>query len=130
VSSETLHEPFEKLTPFTIDLHRALQSIKEELDAIDWYQQRADITPDPELKAILEHNRDEEKEPAVMVLEWIRRHDPAFAEAMSTYLFTEGDLTAIEERKEHGEAGGESPSGEGRAGAIAEVLTVGSLKGT
>ncbi|MEZ4331794.1 MAG: ferritin-like domain-containing protein [Myxococcota bacterium] len=89
---EGLHEPAEKLSPKTLDMHRAIVSLIEELEAVDWYQQRADACGDPELKAILEHNRDEEKEHAAMVLEWIRRRDPAFSKELKDYLFTEKSL--------------------------------------
>jgi ferritin-like protein len=104
MSSESYHEPYDKLSTESLELHRAVQSLKEELDAVDWYQQRIDASTDPELKAILAHNRDEEKEHAAMIMEWIRRHDAAFAAAMKTYLFTEGDLIAIEEAAEAREA--------------------------
>ena len=76
MSSETLHEDPEKLGPEVIDHHRAIASLMEELEAVDWYNQRAKATKNPELRAILEHNRDEEKEHAAMALEWIRRNDP------------------------------------------------------
>jgi ferritin-like protein len=89
---EGLHEPAEKLSPKTLDMHRAIVSLIEELEAVDWYQQRADACGDPELKAILEHNRDEEKEHAAMVLEWIRRRDPAFSKELKDHLFTEKSL--------------------------------------
>lgn len=94
------HEPMDKLSNKTKDLHRALNSLIEELEAVDWYQQRADVTDDEELRDILAHNRDEEKEHAAMILEWIRRNDDAMAEELKTYLFTEGKITEIEE-KEH-----------------------------
>ncbi len=94
------HEPMDKLSNKTKDLHRALNSLIEELEAVDWYQQRVDVTDDEELKDILAHNRDEEKEHAAMILEWIRRNDDAMAEELKTYLFTEGKITGIEE-KEH-----------------------------
>jgi ferritin-like protein len=94
------HAPYEKLKPQTQDMARAIQSLMEELEAIDWYGQRMDVTSDDELKRVLEHNRDEEKEHASMLLEWIRRRDPKFDEALRTYLFTEGDVTAIEEKVE------------------------------
>ena len=91
------NEPFDKLTKKTLELHRALHSLIEELEAVDWYQQRVDVTEDEELKGILVHNRDEEKEHAAMILEWIRRNDSAMAEELKTYLFTEGKITEIEE---------------------------------
>ncbi len=88
MAHEGYHEPFEVLSPTTRDLHRALVSLMEELEAVDWYGQRIDACQDQELKAILIHNRDEEKEHAAMVLEWIRRHDPAFSGHLKDYLFT------------------------------------------
>jgi len=89
VSSIGYHEPIDELSAETRDMHRALVSLMEELEAVDWYNQRADACKDLELKAILEHNRDEEKEHAAMVLEWIRRHDPIFSSELNDYLFTE-----------------------------------------
>ena len=76
-----------------------MNSLIEELEAVNWYQQRVDATDDEELKAILAHNRDEEKEHAAMILEWLRRNDDAFAEELKTYLFTEGKITEIEEEE-------------------------------
>ena len=96
MSSEVLHEDANKLGPEVIDQHRAIVSLMEELEAVDWYNQRAKATGNPELRAILEHNRDEEKEHAAMVLEWLRRSDPKFAEHLKTFLFTEGPITGIE----------------------------------
>jgi ferritin-like protein len=96
MAHEGYHEPIEKLSPATRDLHRAILSVMEELEAVDWYQQRADATDDPQLRAILVHNRDEEKEHAAMTLEWIRRMDPKFDEMLRKYLFTSGDITAVE----------------------------------
>jgi ferritin-like protein len=89
MSSVGFHEPPESLTPRTRDLHRAIVSLMEELEAIDWYQQRADACTDKDLKAVLAHNRDEEKEHAAMLLEWIRRKDPAFSKELKDYLFTD-----------------------------------------
>ncbi|MFW6159624.1 MAG: encapsulin-associated ferritin-like protein [Acidobacteriota bacterium] len=92
------HEISEKLSKKTKELHRALNSLIEELEAIDWYQQRVDSTEDEELKAILAHNRDEEKEHAAMLLEWLRRNDSSFAKELKEYLFTKGKITEIEEK--------------------------------
>jgi uncharacterized protein len=89
MSSVGYHEPINELSDETRDMHRAIVSLMEELEAVDWYNQRADACSDPELKAILEHNRDEEKEHAAMVLEWIRRKDPAFSHELKDYLFTD-----------------------------------------
>ena len=99
-SSATLHEPADELSAHTIDIHRAVVSLIEELEAIDWYNQRAEAAKDPQLKAILKHNRDEEIEHATMTLEWIRRNMSKFDETLRTYLFTKGDVTAIEEKVE------------------------------
>jgi len=109
-NSEGLHEPESLLSPETIDRHRALTSLQEELEAADWYDQRVDATSDPELGAILAHNRDEEKEHAMMLLEWLRRHDSALDEHMRTYLFTDVPVTEIESGNE-GAAGGDAVGG-------------------
>jgi ferritin-like protein len=100
LASAGTHEPPEKLTARTLDLHRALVSLQEEFEAIDWYQQRVDVTSDPELKRILEHNRDEEKEHAAMVLEWLRRNDVGMARVIRTYIGTTRPIVAIEEQEE------------------------------
>ena len=93
MASEGFHESSQDLTPQTRNMHRAILSLMEELEAIDWYQQRVDATTDDDLRAILAHNRDEEKEHASMVLEWIRRHDPAFDQHLKEYLFTTTPIT-------------------------------------
>lgn len=89
VSNEGYHEPIEELSDETRNMHRAIVSLMEELEAVDWYNQRVDACKDPELKAILAHNRDEEKEHASMTLEWIRRNDPVFEKELKDYLFTD-----------------------------------------
>ena len=89
MANEGYHEAIEDLTDETRDMHRAITSLMEELEAVDWYNQRVDACKDPELKAILEHNRDEEKEHAAMVLEWIRRKDSVMDKELKDYLFTE-----------------------------------------
>ncbi len=89
MANEGYHEPIELLSPKTRDMHRAITSLMEELEAVDWYNQRVDACENLELKAILEHNRDEEKEHAAMVLEWIRRQDPRFDKELKDYLFTD-----------------------------------------
>lgn len=94
--SAGLHEPEDRLTPLVIDRHRAAVSIQEELEAVDWYDQRVAATTDAELAEILAHNRDEEKEHASMVLEWLRRHDPVLDQHLRTYLFTEGSIVGEE----------------------------------
>ncbi|MBW8369739.1 MAG: ferritin-like domain-containing protein [Thiobacillus sp.] len=89
MANEGYHEPVETLSTETRDMHRAIISLMEELEAVDWYNQRVDACTDPELRAILKHNRDEEKEHAAMVMEWIRRHDPRFDKELRDYLFTD-----------------------------------------
>jgi ferritin-like protein len=115
VSSEGLHEDAAELRPETIDRHRAIASLMEELEAVDWYDQRIDATTDPDLAAILRHNRDEEKEHAAMVLEWIRRHDPVIDRHLRTYLFSEGSVL---EREEEAEAEGAATGDDGPGLAI------------
>jgi ferritin-like protein len=119
--SAGLHEPADQLESATIDRHRAITSIQEELEAIDWYDQRVDATHDATLAAVLAHNRDEEKEHAAMTLEWLRRRDPVMDQHLRTYLFTEGSILETEHEAEH-ESGGDEDD-EGRS------LGIGSLKG-
>jgi uncharacterized protein len=95
MSSETLHEDPKAIGPTIIDKHRAIVSLMEELEAVDWYDQRVAATADEELKAVLAHNRDEEKEHAAMVLEWLRRHDPKLDTNLRKYLFSEEPLSAL-----------------------------------
>ncbi len=92
MANEGYHEPIEELSSATRDMHRAITSLMEELEAVDWYNQRVDACTDSELRAILAHNRDEEKEHAAMVLEWIRRQDPKFSDELKDYLFTEKQI--------------------------------------
>ena len=120
--STTFHESEERLSSATRNMHRAIVSLMEELEAVDWYQQRMDATDDAELRDILRHNRDEEKEHAAMVLEWIRRRDTRFSELLKTYLFTEGSITELEDVVEKGNANG----GGARPGMRASI---GSLRG-
>ncbi len=126
MASTGFHETEGSLRPETRDLHRAIVSLMEELEAIDWYQQRVDATADADLRAILAHNRDEEQEHAAMLLEWIRRRDPRFAERMREYLFTTSPITA------HEAAVGATPDGApiaSPAPAAGARASVGSLRG-
>ena len=93
MANEGYHEPIAELSDETRDMHRAITSLMEELEAVDWYNQRVDACEDATLRAILEHNRDEEKEHAAMVLEWIRRRDPTFSAELKDFLFTDKPLT-------------------------------------
>jgi ferritin-like protein len=111
-ASQGFHEDERRLSSRTRDLHRALVSLQEELEAVDWYQQRADAAEDPELRGILEHNRDEEKEHAMMLLEWIRRHDLVFARMMRLHTGHPGPIVS---EGESGEASGANDA-EGRSG--------------
>jgi len=121
MSSESYHEPLELLSEPTRNLHRAIVSLVEELEAVDWYNQRAEACSDPDLRAVLMHHRNEEIEHAMMNLEWIRRNEGIFEQHMRTYLFSTGDITKIEAAKK---AGGEG----GAAGAAGGVLKIGSLR--
>jgi ferritin-like protein len=130
-ASQGYHEAEEKLSAQTKDMHRALVSLQEELEAIDWYRQRADVSENEALKAVLLHNMEEEVEHACMVLEWLRRHVPVFDKNFRTYLFQTKPITEIEESAERtGELSGykgdvqqqvRQPERKG--------LTVGTLKG-
>ncbi|KPK37992.1 MAG: ferritin [Gammaproteobacteria bacterium SG8_47] len=90
------HEDLNKLSAAVQDMHRAIKSLMEELEAVDWYNQRMDVCADPELKGILAHNRDEEKEHAAMLMEWIRRQDATFDKELRDYLFTDKPLAELE----------------------------------
>jgi ferritin-like protein len=92
MANEGYHEPVAELSDETRDMHRAIVSLMEELEAVDWYNQRIDACADAELKAILTHNRDEEKEHAAMVLEWIRRRDATFDKELKDYLYSDGPI--------------------------------------
>lgn len=118
MSSETYHEPVEELSDHARDMHRAILSLMEELEAVDWYQQRADVTKDEALRAVLLHNRDEEVEHAMMTLEWIRRKDEVFARNAETYLFTTVPITEVEE-VEGPEGGAREKSGKAPPGSSA-----------
>jgi ferritin-like protein len=124
MSSESLHAPREKLSKETLTLHHAIVSLKEELDAVDWYRQRADDCTDKELAGVLLHNMREEMEHASMVLEWIRRNNSDFEKHLRTYLFTEAPILQEEKVAEDEDEGGDdhpsSPSG--------SKFTVGPMK--
>ena len=127
MSSENLHAPREVLSLEARLLHNAITSLMEELEAVDWYRQRADDTEDAALREILLHNMREEMEHASMVLEWIRRHNSDFAGHLRTYLFTETPITGIEKAAEAAQAG--APPGNGGRSKGGAVVTIGSLKG-
>jgi ferritin-like protein len=127
------HAPYELLKPETQDMARAIQSLMEELEAVDWYNQRADVSHDDELRRILEHNRDEEKDHACMIIELIRRRDPAFDENLREYLFTTGSITTIEKMvQSSGTPVAANPAVVVPAAPVAEeelpAFTVGSLR--
>ena len=120
--SAGLHEPEDRLPADTVDRHRALVSIQEELEAVDWYDQRVEATDDPELASVLAHNRDEEKEHAAMTLEWLRRNDPVLDRHLRTYLFTSIPVTEVEEVS--GQASGQAAG----PGADQHSLRIGDLR--
>ena len=117
MASDAYHESLDLLTTDTVNMHRAIVSLMEELEAIDWYQQRTDACSDPQLKDVLLHNKNEEIEHATMVMEWIRRHNDHFNEMMRKYLFTEQPITGID-------AETDAP-----APGAAVTLGIGSMKG-
>jgi ferritin-like protein len=119
MASDTYHEPLELLSGETRDMHRAIVSLMEEMQAIDWYQQRADACADPQLKDVLLHNKNEEIEHATMLMEWIRRHNDYFDQMMRKYLFTEAPIAGLEHGAETS----------GPAASVAETLGIGSMKG-
>ena len=139
MSSESYHEPIELLSDDTKNLHRAIVSLKEELEAVDWYQQRAEACTDSELKAVLLHNKNEEIEHAMMTLEWLRRKDPVFAGNIATYIHSKGPITEVEKATTGGGGhggGGHGGGGHGGGGhganassPAASSLGIGSLKG-
>jgi uncharacterized protein len=114
MAGETLHEDRELLGPEILDRHRAISTIMEELEAIDWYDQRIKASTDPELQSVLAHNRNEEKEHASMLLEWLRRHDQELDSHLRTYLFSQGPIREVK-----------AGSGSEASGGLA----IGSLKG-
>lgn len=120
VSSENYHEPLELLSEATKERHRAIVSLVEELEAIDWYQQRAEACVDAELRSVLLHHVEEEVEHAMMNLEWLRRNDPLFREKIGIYLDSRGPIIEVEAARE----AAKTPGG-GRGGS----LGIGSLKG-
>lgn len=127
MGSEGLHEERSELPDAQVDRHRAIVSLMEELEAVDWYDQRVAATDDPELRQILAHNRDEEKEHAAMNLEWIRRNDACFDEVLRTYLFTDLPVTEVEDHATDGADGG--GPGHDEADAPRADLGIGSLRG-
>jgi hypothetical protein len=137
MSSEKLHAPRERLTTATLSHHHAIVSVMEEMDAIDWYRQRAEDTEDAPLREILLHNMREEVEHACMILEWLRRNDPEWSKQMDTYLYTDVPITEVEQIEEHGRAGepARSPTGSQAPEPSPRIparsagrFTVGSLK--
>ena len=119
----------EQLSEQAKDFHRAITSLIEELEAIDWYNQRVDVTTEESLAAILRHNRDEEVEHACMALEWLRRRFPVFDEELRTYLFTEGPIDQLEEGAQGGEGENGGDDGDHAPTGGAGSLNIGNLKG-
>jgi len=128
MSHEGYHESADLLPEATKDFHRAIESLIEELEAVDWYQQRADATKEETLRAVLLHNRNEEVEHAMMTLEWLRRRDTKIDETARMFLFAEGEITEIEAAKKAALAasGGGSPAPS--AASASPSLGIGSLR--
>ncbi len=129
--SPPYNESVEQLSQQAVDVHRAIASLIEELEAVDYYQQRADITPDAELKEVLIHNRDEEIEHSCMILEWLRRRIPKFDEEIGTYINAPGSIIAAEEAAEGGgqeEGAEEGESAGGESAGSNPDLGIGNLK--
>ena len=122
MSSEIYHESGDLLSEETKNLHRAIVSLKEELEAVDWYQQRAEACTDQELRAVIVHNKNEEIEHAMMTLEWLRRNSPEFAANIEIYLNSSGPITKAEQQ-------GSTESRTKVASADSTSLGIGSLKG-
>ena len=120
MAHEGLHESADLLDDQVINRHRAIESLMEEFEAIDWYDQRVNATNDSDLASVLAHNRDDEKEHAAMALEWIRRRDPALDEQLRLYLFTDGPLVSVEDSEAPTDSGGVAAPGFG--------LGIGSLR--
>ncbi|UQA61112.1 encapsulin-associated ferritin-like protein [Polyangium aurulentum] len=133
MGSESWHEPYESLPAKTRDLHRAIVSLMEELEAIDWYGQRAAVCEDDSLRAVLLHNREEEIEHAMMNLEWIRRNEPLFDKYIRTYLLKSEPITEIEEQETNGNGGAQGGNGSSgtrpMGGGSNRGLGIGSLRG-
>lgn len=127
MASDNYHEPLELLSEDTKNTHRAIVSLMEELEAIDWYQQRAEACSDPELSAVLTHNKNEEVEHAMMTLEWLRRKVPVFDDNIGTYLNSSGPILEVEEALTG--TSGASGKGEGGSGAGSKVEGGASGKG-
>lgn len=127
MSSEGYHEPLDSLSKSTRDLHRALVSLQEELEAIDWYKQRAEACQDGSLREILLHNMREEMEHACMLVEWLRRNHEDFDKQLKTYLFSEGPITEVEEARA-GEVESREPPAAAEASQVALRRTIGSLR--
>lgn len=129
MSSEGWHEDYERLSPATRELHRAITTLIEELEAIDWYQQRADGCDDDALRAVLVHNKNEEIEHAMMTLEWIRRASPDFDANVRTYLLQAGPITEIEGARKAGKtSGAPGLGGRDEGEGAGPSLGVGSLR--
>ncbi len=129
MSHEGYHESADLLPEATKDFHRAIESLIEELEAVDWYQQRADATKEETLRAVLLHNRNEEVEHAMMTLEWLRRRDAKIDETARMFLFAEGEITQIEAaKKAAAAASGGAPSSPAGAPVSPSSLGIGSLR--
>jgi uncharacterized protein len=120
MAAEGYHEPIEWISSAAIERHRAIHSLMEELEAVDWYDQRVDASNDEALREVLAHNRDEEKEHAAMTLEWLRRHDSKWDDVLRTYLFTEESIIEVEAETEAFDAAAPRPPADLQIGDLRE----------
>jgi hypothetical protein len=131
MASEGLHENLDDLSAEALDMHRALVSLGEELEAVDWYGQRAEASEDDALKAILLHNLNEEIEHASMLIEWLRRNHSGFRDHLKDYLFTSAPITELESDSDSEDAEAETVEAPTQAApeiATTSGFTIGSLK--
>jgi hypothetical protein len=117
------HEPYEALPEDARDVHRALTSLKEEIEAIDWYNQRVVLCSDPDLRTVLEHNRDEEIEHACLTLEWLRRKMPGWDKNLRRFVLSEASIAELAEEE------AEKPAPVNGSTSRDKTLGLGSLKG-
>jgi ferritin-like protein len=129
MASEGFHESLDLLQPSTLERHRAISSLKEELEAVDWYDQRVDATTDADLRRVLAHNRDEEKEHAAMTLEWLRRNDAGFDLQLREWLFTDKTIGVDSTGEGASVLEGDEPGGTSASAGSPGALGIGELYG-
>lgn len=119
----SFYVPYSELSAEARTFDNAIASLMEELEATNYYNQRADVATDESLREIMIHNRNEEIEHVAMLVEWFRRNSPEFEEELRTYLFTDAPITEVEESAT---GGGETADG-GKSSGTAS-LGLGSFR--